>query len=148
MEGMTKIVKTVARLVISFIFLYGLYIVIYGHITPGGGFAGGVFISIAYVLMMLAFSKKVAMRKLSNFAASLCDNLGAFSFFIIGLLGSIFSGYFLYNLINHGTPFRLVSAGTIPLSNLAIGVKVGASLYAIFVALSIYGRVLTEKEEK
>ena len=88
---MTKIVKTVSRLVISFIFLYGLYIVIYGHITPGGGFAGGVFISIAYVLMMLAFSKKVAMRKLSNFAAS---------------------------------------------------------LYAIFVALSIYGRVLTEKEEK
>ena len=42
MKGMTVIVKTVTRWVKVFIFLYGIYIIITGHLSPGGGFAGGV----------------------------------------------------------------------------------------------------------
>ena len=78
--GMTLIVKTISRLVISFIILFGFYIIVYGHITPGGGFAGGVIIAIAYVILMLAFGGKVAMAKLSNFWASMWDNIGALAF--------------------------------------------------------------------
>ena len=144
--GMTLIVKTVARMMIAMILLFGFYIIIYGHLTPGGGFAGGVILAIGYTLMMLAFSRKLALKKLSDFWASIWDNLGMLAFIVLGFIGLNF-GYFMFNFIWHGTPFHLVSAGFIPLANIAIGVKVGAALYAIFIGLSIYGRIITDEEE-
>jgi len=145
-KGMTIIVKTIARIMIAMILLFGFYIVIYGHLTPGGGFAGGIILAVAYVLMMLAFSKHIALTKLSSFWSSLFDNLGMLAFIVIAYIGLGF-GFFIYNFIWHGTPFHLISAGIIPLCNIAIGIKVGAALYAIFIGLSIYGRVILKEEE-
>ena len=45
MKGMTVIVKTIASWVKVLIFLFGLYIIIFGHLTPGGGFSGGVILA-------------------------------------------------------------------------------------------------------
>jgi multicomponent Na+:H+ antiporter subunit B len=145
--GMTMIVKTIGRLVLSFVFLFGWYIVFFGHLTPGGGFAGGVILAIAYVFMMLAFGGKVALAKMSDFGSSLLDNLGALAFITLGFIG-LTGGYFFLNIIWHGHPGHLISAGIIPLCNLAIAFKVGASLYAIFIGLSIYGRIVTEEDDK
>lgn len=145
--GLTLIVKTVSRLLMSFILLFGFYIVLFGHLTPGGGFAGGVILAIAYVLLMLAFGGKVALAKLNDFWASMWDNIGALSFVLISFLGYT-GGYYFLNFIWHGTPGRLISGGIIPLCNISIAIKVGAALYAIFIGLSIYGRIVTEEEEK
>jgi len=41
-KGMSLIVKTITRLTVGLILLYGIYIVLHGHVSPGGGFAGGV----------------------------------------------------------------------------------------------------------
>jgi len=144
--GMTLIVKTVARIMIAMILLYGFYIVLYGHLTPGGGFAGGVILAIAYTLMMLAFSRHIALAKLSDFWASMFDNLGMLAFVVLGYIG-LNVGIFLYNFLGKGTPFSIVSAGFIPLANISIGVKVGACLYAVFIGLSIYGRLVLREEE-
>jgi len=144
--GMTLIVKTVARIMIAMILLYGFYIVLYGHLTPGGGFAGGVILAIAYTLMMLAFSRHIALAKLSDFWASMFDNLGMLAFVILGYIG-LNVGIFLYNFLGKGTPFSIVSAGFIPLANISIGIKVGACLYAVFIGLSIYGRLVLREEE-
>ncbi len=38
--GMTLIVKTITRLTVGLILLFGIYIVLHGHLSPGGGFAG------------------------------------------------------------------------------------------------------------
>lgn len=146
MRGMTLIVKTVVRIVTVFIVLYGIYIIFYGHLTPGGGFPGGVIVAGAFILIMLAYGKEVALKRFGYGSASLLDNLGAFSFLAIALLGYA-GGYFFLNFINHGHPFRLLSAGTMPLSNIAIGVKVFACLYAVFVALAIFGRAADRAKE-
>ena len=45
MKGMTVIVKTITGLISGLILLFGIYIVAHGHLTPGGGFAGGIIIS-------------------------------------------------------------------------------------------------------
>jgi len=145
-KGMTPIVKTIVRFVIGIIVIFGAYIVLYGHVTPGGGFAGGVILASAYVLLTLAFGKEMGLSKMSNTAASLLDNSGALSFVIIGLLGFT-GGYFFFNFLGKGVPFRLFSAGSIPLANIAIGVKVTASVFAIFMALSIFGRVIYKAAE-
>ncbi len=133
-HGMSLIVKTITRLTVGLILLYGIYIVLHGHVSPGGGFAGGVIIALSFIHLMLAYGREVAFQKLSKAAASFFENLGAILFLTIALLGFT-GGYFFLNFISKGEPFKLFSAGIIPLCNIAIALKVGAGLFAIFVAL-------------
>jgi multicomponent Na+:H+ antiporter subunit B len=144
MKGMTVIVKTVSSWVKVLIFLYGVYIVVFGHLTPGGGFAGGVVLASSYVLLMLAFGREFVEQDLPLALDSKLDCIGAFAFAMIAILGLVFAGSFFANFLYQkylpGEPLRLVSAGTIPFSNIAIGLKVGASLFLVFFSLSICRR--------
>lgn len=133
--GMSLIVKTITRLTVGLILLYGVYIVLHGHISPGGGFAGGVIIALSFIHLMLAFGKDFALKKLSANLASILESLGACMFLSIALLGFLGGYFFLNFFLKKGVPFNLFSAGIIPLCNIAISLKVGAGLFAIFVAL-------------
>jgi len=135
-KGMSLIVKTVTRLTVGLIVLFGIYIVLHGHLSPGGGFAGGVIIALAFVHFMLAFGKDAALSKISRNLASNLESLGALMFLAIALAGFLGGSFFL-NILSKGAPFKLFSAGTIPLSNAAISLKVGVGLLAIFLALVI-----------
>lgn len=148
-KGMTSIVKTIVRFAMGIIILFGAYITLYGHITPGGGFSGGVILASGFIILTLAFGKGLALSRLSDKGASILDNSGALAFAIIGLLGFT-GGYYFLNFIDHGKTFELFSAGIIPPCNIAIGIKVTASVFAIFIALSIFGKFissLVEEEE-
>jgi multicomponent Na+:H+ antiporter subunit B len=142
-SGMTLIVKTITRLTVGLILLYGIYIVLHGHLSPGGGFPGGVIIALSFIHLMLAFGKDAALRRLSRLRASILESLGAIIFLSIAAAGFL-AGYFFLNFLNKGQAFELFSAGTIPLYNIAISFKVGAGLFLIFVALV----VLSNQEEK
>lgn len=135
-QGMTIIVKTITRLTVGLIFSYGIYIVLHGHLSPGGGFAGGVIVALAFIHLMLAFGKETALRKLSQAKAAFLESFGALVFLCVAVLGFA-GGYFFYNFIKKGQPFHLFSAGIIPLGNIAICLKVGAGLFSIFVTLLI-----------
>jgi len=148
-EGMTVIVKTIASWVKVLIFLFGINIVLFGHLTPGGGFAGGVILASSYVLLMLAFGRKFAEKNLSLPLTSKLDCFGAFLFALIAILGFAFGGVFFVNyLVKYSMPLRLISAGTIPLSNIAIGLKVGASLFLVILSLSIFRLDASNKEKE
>ena len=145
MKGMTLIVKTISSWVKMLVFLFGIYIILFGHVTPGGGFAGGVILACSYVLIMLAFGRTYTEENLSLTLASKLDCAGAVLFIAIALAGFLYVGFsFFYNFIHQefladkDTAFRLVSAGTIPLSNIAIGLKVGASLFLALLTLSAF----------
>lgn len=141
MKGMTVIVKTISSWVKVLIILFGIYIILFGHLTPGGGFAGGVIIASSYVLLMLAFGKNFVQENLPLAICSKLDCIGALAFAVIAILGLVFGGVFFFNFLGeHGRAFDLLSAGTIPLSNIAIGLKVGASLFLVIFYLSIFRR--------
>ena len=148
MSGMTIIVKTISSWVKVLVFLFGIYIIIFGHLTPGGGFAGGVILASSYVLLMLAFGRKSAEENLPLPIASKLDCLGALLFAVVAILGLVISGTFFVNFLYQkylpGTPLALISAGTIPFSNIAIGLKVGASLFLVILILSIFRPEVSE----
>ncbi|MBN1794459.1 MAG: hypothetical protein JW844_05790 [Candidatus Omnitrophica bacterium] len=151
MKGMSLIVKTVTRWIKGFIFLFGIYIVLTGHLSPGGGFAGGVILASSFILLTLAFGKEVALSKLSKNMASELDSIGALMFLTIALLGMCCGGAFFVNFLHRSHPgeaFRLLSAGNIMLYNIAIGIKVGASLFMVFVIISAIKVVLKDDAMK
>jgi multisubunit Na+/H+ antiporter MnhB subunit len=146
-SGMTFIVKTITNLMIGFMLVFGAYVVLYGHITPGGGFPGGVMIALAYILVTLAYGRKVVESMVSGVTGSIADDIGALVILILGFIGLYVGGTFLFNFLPKGTPFNLFSAGNIIIYNIAIMLKVGMSLYIIFLALAILQRVVTARNE-
>lgn len=149
--GMSLIVKTVTRWIKGFIFLFGCYVFMYGHLSPGGGFPGGVIIAAVFVLLTLAFGKEYAENKLWPGLASELDSLGALLFVFIGILGIYFAGSLFANFIEKSFPtgnFKVFSAGVIPLQNFAIAVKVGTSLFMIFIILAVRRVVFVDGKGK
>lgn len=133
---MSLIVKRITKITVSLIFLFGVYIVLHGHLTPGGGFAGGVIIALSFIHLVLAFGKEVALKKMSQATVSIIESLGGLMFWGLALLGLIFGSYFFLNILPKGRPFDLFSSGIIIFCNIAIFLKVGAGLFAIFLALA------------
>ena len=137
--GMSMIVRTVTRWLKGPILLFGIYIVLYGHITPGGGFGGGVIIASAFILIMLAMGEQNGLSIFSKGAASRLDSVGLLIFLAVGWLGTgLAGGYFFQNLAGTAEQarFTLFSAGSMPLMNLALGLKVASALFLVFTVLT------------
>lgn len=137
MRGMTLIVKTITRLIVGLIFLYGIYIVFHGHLTPGGGFAGGIIIAGAFILLVLAEGSEELSTEVKKWRASLFESLGIFIFWFLAMLGVFAGTFFFLNLLPKGKPLELLSAGIILPCNIGIGNEVGAALFAIFITLAV-----------
>jgi len=132
--GMTIIVKTVTRLTAWLILLYGIHIILHGHVSVGGGFAGGVIVALSFIHLMLAYGKEMVFKRISKRRISVWATVGALMFLAIALAGWT-DGYFFRNFLPPEQPFHLFSAGTIPLGDIAISLVVWAGLFAVFVAL-------------
>ena len=74
------------------------------------------------------------------------DPVGALIFWAVALFG-LTGGFFFRNVLPKGIPFKLFSAGTIPINNLAIGIKVSASLFLVFIVLAVFRRDLMDKKK-
>jgi len=136
MKGMSPIVQTVTRWIRAFIVLFGIYVICYGHISPGGGFAGGVVIACGFILLMLALGREACERRYSIRWAGKLDAVGALAFAAVALLGFA-AGLYFQNFLGRGESFQIRSAGSIPLGNFAIGLKVSASLFLVVAVLSV-----------
>ena len=121
------ILRTGSQLLFPLILLFGAYVFVHGHLTPGGGFQGGAIFASGFLLMYLAFPKQSINKKSSG----MVESLGGLIFVGIGLLGLIFSGYFLSNFLPKGIPNTIFSAGIIPVIYIALGFKVGFELTGI-----------------
>jgi multicomponent Na+:H+ antiporter subunit B len=107
--------------------LFGLYIVAHGHLTPGGGFQGGVVLATAPLMLYLG-GEFVAFRRLSPVTVvEPAEGIGAGGFGLVGLGGLVFGGAFMHNFLPLGTPGHLLSSGTIPVINVTVGLAVAAA---------------------
>lgn len=135
MKGMTLIVRTVSRLLFPFMLLFGVYIVIHGHLTPGGGFPGGVIIAASVVMLLLAHGMERAKTRVGDLQAEIAESLGGLILVGLGVFGVIVGIAFLKNILPLGTLGELFSAGNLPVLNVGVSIKVAAGLVAIFYAM-------------
>jgi multicomponent Na+:H+ antiporter subunit B len=110
----------------------GMYIVSHGHISPGGGFQGGVIVAAAPLLTFLAGGYLVLTRVAPHVATEIVEAGGAAGYALIGLGGLIFARTFFTNFLDLGKPGTLVSAGTITLSSIAVGFEVTGAFVLIW----------------
>jgi multicomponent Na+:H+ antiporter subunit B len=102
----------------------GLYVVVHGHQTPGGGFQGGVILATALLLVYLSDTYVVVRRVGPMALIEMAEALGAGSLALLGFAGLIWGVSFMENVLPLGTTGELLSAGTIPLGSVAVGLAV------------------------
>lgn len=95
LEGENLIIRTAVRLLVPFIQLYGLYVIVHGHYSPGGGFQGGVVLGASFILLALAYDLKTSLCFMSERVNNLLGNMGALIFVGIALLCALLGGLFL-----------------------------------------------------
>jgi multicomponent Na+:H+ antiporter subunit B len=111
----------------------GAYVVIHGHISPGGGFQGGVVLATGATLVYLT-GNYVAFRALSPVALlDFGESSGAGGFVAAGLIG-LFTGHaYLTNTLPLGVSGTILSAGLIPIVNAFVGIAVATgTVFIVF----------------
>ena len=111
----------------------GVYIVAHGHLTPGGGFQGGVVLATALLLVYLAGEYAVLRKAAPLSLVEVCEGVGGGGFALIGLAGVVAGAAYLENVLPLGQVGHLNSAGTVPLINLSVGLEVAAGFVLILV---------------
>jgi len=112
---MGLIVKTVTRVTVGVIFLFGCYLSVQGHAALGGGLAGGVVVALAFILYVLAYGRTEAEERLSKEVALILMELGAVLFLLLSFFGCTSGGN-----------------SEIILCNFAITVMSGSGLLVVF----------------
>ncbi len=124
----SEILASGARILIPIVLLFGVYIFVHGHLTPGGGFQGGVLIAAAALLHFLSTDR----GKIGHGILTFVESLSGATYVVIGILGVVLAAGFLDpRLLSLGRFGALLSAGAIPVIYSLIGLKVGAELTGI-----------------
>jgi multicomponent Na+:H+ antiporter subunit B len=134
--GMTLIIKTVSRLLVGLIFLYGIYIILHGHLSPGGGFGGGVVLALGLLAVLLAYGREETLKWLRLGFLKDLESLCPLLFLAVGVAGLAAGTAFLANILSKGRLFALLSSGLILPLNVVIGLKVGLSLFLVVLAMA------------
>lgn len=131
-----KILTKVSMLVIPVVMLYGIYVILNGHISPGGGFSGGTIIGAGLILYLSAFGT-AQVRRFLTYRRYLFINFFALCFYAIA------KGYSFYTGANHlesgipfGTPGAILSGGLILPLNIAVGIVVACTMYGFYALYS------------
>ena len=111
--------------------LVGLAIAAHGHVTPGGGFQGGVILATASVLGFLS-GEYMAFRRVNPITLiDVAEGTGAGGFVAVGVLGLLSGAAYLANVRPLGKAGDLLSGGTIPVANMAVALAVAAGFVLI-----------------
>ena len=126
------ILQKVANLLVPASLLFGIYNVLNGHLSPGGGFSGGAIMGAALILYLNAYGFKKTSR-FFNFTVFRVVSYCALTFYALSKAYSFFTGAnHLESIITTGNPGDILSAGLILPLNIAVGLVVSCTMYGIY----------------
>lgn len=126
------ILQTAARFLVPLIVIFGIYIILCGHLGPGGGFSGGAVIGAGIILYVTAFGFEKTEKfftaktyKIMSFLALACYSASKCYSFYTG-------ANHLHSIIPLGTAGNIISSGLILVLNICVGVVVSGTMYAFY----------------
>lgn len=138
------ILETICWLLTPVIQLFALYVVAHGHISPGGGFQGGVILGASFILIAIGYDLPTAMKHFSERRALLLAGTGVLIYAGIGILCMLLGGNFLeYSVLDRLLPFLAVKDRYYGMLGVEIGVActVSAVMFLIFAGIASKGEM-------
>ncbi len=126
------ILQVAAKILVPVIMIFGIYVVLNGHLSPGGGFSGGAIIGAGLILYLNAFGFEKTERFFTEKfykTVTLCS----LAFYALAKCYSFFCGAnHLDSHIPQGIPGHILSAGLILPLDIAVGCVVACTMYAFY----------------
>jgi len=131
LEG-DAILRKTAMFSIPTVFVYGIYILLNGHLSPGGGFSGGAVIGAGIILLSIAYGEKTSGSFISTKVfKTVC--LIALGFYCLAKSYSFYTGAnHIESIVKPGVPGTILSGGLILPLNIAVGMVVACTIYGIY----------------
>ena len=126
------ILQKVANFLVPLIIIFGIYVVLNGHISPGGGFSGGAIIGSGLILYLTAYGFEKTQRFMNEKVVKALT-VGALTFYCFAKSYSFYTGAnHLHSIITPGTPGNILSAGLIVYLNICVGIVVACTMYSFY----------------
>lgn len=151
-QGMSKIVRVAANIIFGFTMVFGFYIVLHGHLTPGGGFQGGAVMASGIALLIIAYGVVRMNKHLKTNNFSVMESMGLLAFIGAALMGLVsgmrvfFANWLAGNekwIIFSKLPRplgtnsgNLNTGGILPVMSLAVGMEVLAGISLILISMA------------
>jgi multicomponent Na+:H+ antiporter subunit B len=115
--------------------MYGMYVILHGHVSPGGAFAGGIVVGLGLIGFATVFGLEKGRAKLPEQITTMTESYGTLWYGIMGMVGVFRGAPFLANKlagIDVGAPGALNSGGLISLIGLGVGIRVASTMVTLF----------------
>ena len=123
--------RALGAVLVGPVLLLGIYVVVHGALTPGGGFQGGVILAGA-LLLVYAAGQAVAVERVRPVSlVEIADSVGAAAYTLVAVAGLVFGVAAMDNVLPDGTTGSLLSGGIVPVLSVAVGVEVTAAVTLI-----------------
>ena len=132
------VLKRVAAFLLPFIQMYGLYVIFHGHVSPGGSFAGGLVMGLAFIAFVTIYGLERGRAKLPENVTTLAESYGTLWYGLMGMVGIFKGAPFLANKlagVDLGALGALSSGGLISLIGLGVGIRVASTMITLFFAM-------------
>lgn len=127
-----SILQSISFILVPMIMIFGIYVILNGHLSPGGGFSGGAIIGAGLILYLNAFGFEKTERFFTEKTYKMVSFL-ALSFYCLAKSYSFFTGANgLEGGIPLGKPGAIISAGLILPLNICVGMVVACTMYAFY----------------
>ena len=138
--------KCGADVIVPFAFVYLFYVILHGHLSPGGGFQGGILAVSVVLLLYLGYGYKVTKQALYPEAMRRLEGLALIIYVVLAMAGIVLAGQFCQNFAyNNGHIGELHSAGTIAFMDEAVAFNVVTG--SVVLALGMLGLLLKQDKE-
>lgn len=127
------ILQTVAKVLCPPIFIFGIYVILGGHLGPGGGFSGGAIIGAGLILYINAFGFAKTERFFTSKTYKILS-ICALGCYALCKSYSFYTGANdIHSFIPLGTPGNILSSGLILILNICVGIVVAGTMYTFYV---------------
>lgn len=129
------ILKRVIAIILPLICVYGFYVILHGHLSSGGSFAGGIIVGLSYIAFCTIYGIEVGRAKMPEKVLVWTESFGTLWYVMMGMVGIFKGAPFLANKlagVNLGAPGTLCSGGLISLIGFGVGIRVASTMVTLF----------------